>query len=77
MNRAIAAASALLMLAAFAAATAAEAKEAQDKLMIINGNTGRVIYDDGRDDLFCVTRRYVVRYNYWGRPIHRRTMRCR
>ena len=50
---------------------------ANDRLMIVNGNSGHVIYDDGRDDLFCVTRRVIVGYNEWGYPIRRRTMHCR
>jgi hypothetical protein len=50
-------------------------KSQNSKLLIVNGN--HVIYDDGRNDLFCVTRRHVVGYNYYGRPIFRRTMRCR
>jgi hypothetical protein len=51
--------------------------QAQDRLLIVNGNNGHVVYDDGRDDLFCVTRRYVAYYNYHGRPVYRRTIRCR
>ena len=47
------------------------------RLMIVNGNTGHVIYDDRRDDLFCVTRLVIAGYNQYGRPIYRRTMRCR
>lgn len=50
---------------------------ATDRLLIVNGNTGHVIYDDGKDDLFCVTRKVVVGYNEWGYPIRKRTMRCR
>lgn len=48
-----------------------------DRLLIVNGNNGHVIYDDGRDDLFCVTRKVVIGYDDWGRPIRKRTMRCR
>jgi D-alanyl-D-alanine carboxypeptidase len=51
--------------------------QASERLMIVNRNTGRVIYDDGRNDLFCVTRVYIAGYNDWGRPIYRRNMRCR
>jgi len=50
---------------------------ASNRLMIVNGNTGHVIYDDGRDDLFCVTRRYFVGWYYDGRRAYRRTMSCR
>jgi hypothetical protein len=45
--------------------------------MIVNRNKGRVIYDDGRIDLFCATRVYIAGDNDWGRPIYRRNMRCR
>jgi hypothetical protein len=47
------------------------------RLMIVNGNSGRVIYNDGRDDLYCQTRLRIAGYNHHGRPIYRRTMRCR
>lgn len=50
---------------------------ADDRLLIVNGNTGHVIYDDGRNDLFCVTRTVVVGYTYYGWPVYRRKMRCR
>ena len=50
---------------------------ADGRLMIVNGNSGHVIYDDGRDDLYCVTRRVTVGYDYYGRPVRRRTMNCR
>ena len=62
---------------ASAAAPEADRVDAQDKLMIVNRNTGRVIYDDGRNDLFCATQRYVAGYTDRGRPIMRRTIRCR
>ena len=64
----------------FAAAGEAAAPDqaaGQDRLMIVNRNTGRVIYDDGRNDLFCATRLFVAGYTDWGRPIYRRSMRCR
>jgi hypothetical protein len=58
-------------------APGADQSESQDRLLIVNGNNGHVVYDDGRDDLFCVTRRFVAYYNYHGRPVYRRTIRCR
>jgi hypothetical protein len=76
MFRTIFAAAAVATLA-ISFAGAAKAQSSNDRLLIVNGNTGRVVYDDGRDDLFCVTRRYVAYYDYYGRPVHRRTMRCR
>ena len=59
--------------------TAAEAKPTKpsSSLVIADGHTGRVLYDDGRDDLFCVTRRRFAGYDWWGRPIFKRTIRCR
>jgi hypothetical protein len=48
-----------------------------DRLLIVNGSSGHVIYDDGKDDLFCVTRKVIVGYNQWGYPIRKRSMRCR
>lgn len=48
-----------------------------DRLLIVNGNSGRVIYDDGRNDLFCVTRTHFVGYNRHGYRLYRRSMRCR
>lgn len=56
---------------------AASPSESNNRLMIIDGNSGRVIYDDGRDDMFCVTRRYFVGWDYYGRRLYRRTMGCR
>ena len=71
----------VLAAAAFATLSVSFAASANaqgnDRLLIVNGNTGHVVYDDGRNDLFCVTRRYVTHYTYYGRPVHRRTMRCR
>jgi hypothetical protein len=58
-------------------AMSARAEESNNRLLIVNGNSGHVIYDDGRSDLFCVTRRRVVAHDEWGRPIYRRKMRCR
>jgi hypothetical protein len=55
----------------------ADPATAEDRLLIVNGNSGRVIYDDGRNDLFCVTRVVFSYYDHYGRPHYRRTMRCR
>jgi hypothetical protein len=56
---------------------AAQAQEHDNRLLIVNGNSGHVVYDDGRNDLFCVTRRHFVGYNDYGHRVFRRTMRCR
>jgi hypothetical protein len=77
MIRTIFAAAAVATLAASFATSANAQGQGQDRLLIVNGNTGHVVYDDGRNDLFCVTRRYVAYYDYFGRPVTRRTMRCR
>jgi hypothetical protein len=79
MIRTIFAAAAVAALAtSFSTSAGAQGQgQGQERLLIVNGNTGHVVYDDGRDDLFCVTRRYVKYYNYHGRPVYRRTMRCR
>ncbi len=68
-----------LLAAPLLAATLASASAGtdDDRLLIVNGNTGHVVYDDGRNDLFCVTRRTVVGYDDWGHPVRQRTMRCR
>lgn len=55
----------------------AQAGDDNSRLLIVNGNSGHVIYDDGRDDLFCVTRRRLVGYDDYGRRIYHRRMRCR
>ena len=69
---------ALTTLVLVSVSQAREASSAgQDRLMIVDGNKRRVVYDDGRNDLYCVTRRRVVGYNDYGRPIYRRNMRCR
>ena len=79
MIRTLLAAAAVTALAAsFSTSANAQVQgQGNDRLLIVNGNTGHVVYDDGRNDLFCVTRRYVTHYTYYGRPVHRRTMRCR
>jgi len=77
-----------IMLAVLAFAAAAGTAKADDKvhqrdagfqeqLLIVDRNTGRVVYDDGVDDLFCVTKRVFVGYNRNGYAMYRRTMRCR
>ncbi len=71
--------SALLSVTAlgFAAEAQAAPKSGNASLVVVNGDTGRVVYDDGYDDAFCVTRRRFVGYDWWGNPIFRRTIRCR
>ena len=58
------------------AAPGAPAAPANNRLVIVNGNTDQVIYDDGRDDMFCVTRVHRW-YDDNGRRHRRRTMHCR
>ena len=45
--------------------------------MIVNRNNGRVIYDDGRNDLFCSTHVYVAGYTDCGTSDLRSNMHCR
>jgi hypothetical protein len=47
-----------------------------NRLVIVDGATDQVIYDDGRDDLFCVTRVHRWR-DEDGYRHRRRTMHCR
>jgi len=74
---AFAAGLALVLAAPVARAEDAEQPTADERLLIVNGNTDQVIYDDGYNDLFCVTRVHVVGYNAWGHRVYRRSMRCR
>ncbi len=69
----------ILLFGSFAVISTAGAiaQESNQRLVIVNGNSGHVIYDDGRDDLYCVTRRHIVGYDDWGYPVRRRTMHCR
>jgi hypothetical protein len=76
MLRAIFAAS-IITLTGLAGSAWAQEDASNERLLIVNGNTGHVIYDDGRDDLFCVTRRFIAYYDHYGRPVFRRALRCR
>ena len=67
----------LAVTAGFAAEAQAAPKRGNASLVIAEGDTGRVIYDDGNDDAFCVTRRRFVGFDWWGNPIFRRVVRCR
>ena len=71
--------STLLSVTALGLAAEAQAapKNGNASLVVINSDTGRVVYDDGYDDAFCVTRRRFIGYHWWGDPIFRRTMLCR
>lgn len=77
MTRMLLSAITVLLLCSSAMAQDATAPSADDRLLIVNGNTGHVVYDDGRDDLFCVTRRVVIGHTDEGRRVYRRTMTCR
>ena len=61
----------------FAAEAQAAPKTGNNSLVVVNGDTDRVVYDDGYDDAFCVTRRRFVGFDFWGNPIFRRVVRCR
>jgi hypothetical protein len=62
--------------AANTAAPAPQARGGDNQLIIVNDYSGRVVYDNGRDDMFCVTRRYFVGSDYYGRRIFRGAMAC-
>jgi len=66
---------------AFALSTPALAQtamdEAENKLLIVDRDRGRVIYDNGRNDLYCAAGTYFIGYTYYGWPVYRRTMSCR
>ncbi len=74
MFRTLLLAGALVTAAGFAAEAQAAPKNG---LVVVNGDTGRVVYDDGYDDAFCVTRRRFAGYDWYGNPIFRRVTRCR
>ncbi len=61
----------------FAAEAQAAPKTGNKSLVVVNGDTGRVIYDDGYNDAFSITRRRVVGFDFWGNPIFHRVVRCR
>lgn len=68
-----------LLSAPFAAAALADADvpaSQTNRLVIVDGATQQVVYDDGRDDLFCVTRVHHWRDEEGYRRRYR-TMRCR
>jgi hypothetical protein len=81
MSRLIFASVALLVVAAAgvngANAAENEAGGLKEQLLIVDRNSGHVVYDDGRNDLFCVTQRFKVGYAESGRALYRRTMSCR
>ncbi|GGE24632.1 hypothetical protein GCM10011390_50080 [Aureimonas endophytica] len=54
----------------------ADASDEDDRLMVINANTGRVVYDDGHDDVVCVKRNRVVGYDWYGRALYKRSVKC-
>jgi hypothetical protein len=60
-----------------AATPAPQSDRADNRLLIVNGVSGRVMYDDGHEDMFCVTRRYLIGWNDAGRRIYQRNMSCR
>jgi hypothetical protein len=79
IRRSLAAAVLASVVVSFAApAFAAEKKPGDDRLVIVNEKTGRVVYDDGRDDVFCTSKRVPVGYrrvfagyDYYGNPRYR------
>lgn len=69
---------ALALVATVGTTLAAQSEDsANNRLVIINGHNHHVIYDDGNDDLICVTRKHFVGWDDDGHRIYRRTMHCR
>jgi hypothetical protein len=67
----------VVLTAAAAFAPAAQAgSHSRNSLVVVDGDRGRVVYDDGMDDGACVYRRKFVGYDYYGDPIFRKVMRC-
>ena len=76
MFRKILLATTLAAVAAVSAGASAEAKP-KNGFVIADGDSGQILYDDGNDDAFCITRRRIVGYDWFGNPIVRRVTRCR
>ncbi len=53
----------------------AQDEQDNDRMLIVKDQL--VVYDDGRNDLFCRSPVVVADYTYSGPPIYHRTMRCR
>ena len=65
-------------LGSSAVALASTAEAAPKKsLVVVDGDRGRVVYDDGYDDAFCVFRRVIVWNRYLGDYVIRKRMVCR
>jgi glyoxylase-like metal-dependent hydrolase (beta-lactamase superfamily II) len=56
--------------------SAAEARQGNNNLVVVDADRGRVVYDDGRDDGACIIRRAFAGYDWYGRPIFRKVVRC-
>jgi hypothetical protein len=75
MTKTFFAAVAIAALGVVALPSAGEAKP-QARFHVVDGDTGRVVYDDGRNDGGCVFRRRFVGYDYWGNPRFRKVYHC-
>jgi hypothetical protein len=58
-----------------AAITPADARK-NNRFHVVDGDTGQVLYNDGRNDGGCVFRRRFVGYDYWGNPRFRKVYHC-
>lgn len=65
-------------LATIAAGSIAPASASGNKkgFVVVDGDRGRVVYDDGRDDGGCVFRRAFAGYDWYGNPRFRKVYRC-
>ncbi len=59
------------------AEAAPKSQTGKQSLVVVDGDRGRVVYDDGYDDTFCVFRRVIVWNRYLGDYVIRKRMVCR
>jgi hypothetical protein len=74
--RTAAVAAGMAAAAVLALSPQAEAKSGQNRLVVVDGDRGRVVYDDGRNDGACIFRRVFVGYDWYGYPRFRKVYRC-
>ena len=55
--------------------SSAEARP-NNRFWVGDADTGRVVYDDGRNDGGCIFHRVFAGYDWSGRPVFRKVFRC-
>jgi hypothetical protein len=68
--------SAALVILSFSALISTAEARPNSRFWVGDADTGRVVYDDGRDDGGCIFRRAFAGYDWSGRPIYRKVFRC-